>query len=34
MEDEGKEERRVLPLTGTITSRDSEINRLRVEEAP
>ena len=34
VEDEGEEERRVLPLTGTITSHDSEINGLRVEEAP
>lgn len=30
-EDEGEEERRVLPLTGTIRSNDSEINGLRVE---
>lgn len=34
VEDEGGEEGRVLPLTGTITSTDSEINGLRAEEAP
>lgn len=34
MKDEGDEEGRVLPLTGTITSTDSEINGLRAEEAP